>query len=203
MMSHASIDPYILLEDLLRRRADLDTQISAVLKTIELAFGGSNACSLDNAPVPAAQSASTDGDLFQEQPDKPSGSNQPSAVDPVDAPRIIGGAALVAELRQILVDAGRPMQRGEIYSELLKRGVLPSGAHPKNNLGTTLWANEHLFINLPGFGYWVRDTPYPPLRYIPTDEVDCAHIEQLRNRRNGSKTPSNPAQNGSSKEDER
>ena len=36
-------------------------------------------------------------------------------------------------------------------------------------MGTIMWRLREHFVNLPGFGYWLRDHPYPLADYDPND----------------------------------
>jgi len=72
---------------------------------------------------------------------------------------ILSPDAIASEVRQLLLDAKRPMTRGQIVRELETRGIPLSGKDKNKNLGTILWRHKHQFVQLPKLGYWLRDLP--------------------------------------------
>ena len=74
--------------------------------------------------------------------------------------------ARIAELSaQIIAEQGRPMTRSELVDSLETRGIKLVAKDPSKNVGTILWRHEDTFVNLPGWGYWLRDQPFPPAGY--------------------------------------
>ena len=66
----------------------------------------------------------------------------------------------IAEIaRQIILERGSPMKRGELVRELEARGIRIEAVDKAKNLGTILWRHRKIFENLPGEGYWVRAEP--------------------------------------------
>lgn len=74
---------------------------------------------------------------------------------------------LVNIVRKELEDIGRPMRRGELVECLTNKGITLAGSDKNKNLGTILWRAPDVFVQLKTFGYWLKDTPYPPANYIP------------------------------------
>lgn len=69
---------------------------------------------------------------------------------------------------ETLRGAGRPLSRGRLLKTLDNRGVRVGGeADRAKNLGTIMWRLKDHFVNLAGFGYWPKDTPYAPAGYVP------------------------------------
>lgn len=68
----------------------------------------------------------------------------------------------------------RPLPRSEIVAmiDLDGRFNLPEADKPRY-VGTLLWRNNDRFRNLPGHGYWVRDTPYQPANYDPATDTEA------------------------------
>jgi hypothetical protein len=70
-------------------------------------------------------------------------------------------AEIAHAARDVLLERGRPMKRGELVRELAQRGVPLAGKDKNKNLGTVLWRNENIFVSLAKLGYWVRGVPIP------------------------------------------
>lgn len=95
-------------------------------------------------------------------------------------------AEVLAIVDEIIREAAKPQTRGELMQALLQRGVVFAGKNPANTLGTTLSRPPYskTFINLPGFGYWLRKLPYPPAKHVadgedrepPGEASDAHHI---------------------------
>jgi hypothetical protein len=69
-------------------------------------------------------------------------------------------------MERVLRDVGKPLSRPELVEELEKREVvIPSDDKPRY-LGTILWRHRDRFINLPGFGYWLKDLAFAPASYF-------------------------------------
>jgi hypothetical protein len=59
--------------------------------------------------------------------------------------------------RVALLEKGRPMKRGELVTELERRGIPLAGTDKNKNLGTILWRHPNDFVRLEKLGYWLRD----------------------------------------------
>lgn len=68
-------------------------------------------------------------------------------------------AEIAKVARQILLERGGPMTRGELVREFEARGIELAAADRAKNLGTILWRHRDIFENLPGEGYWVKGEP--------------------------------------------
>jgi hypothetical protein len=75
---------------------------------------------------------------------------------------------LAAMAEEIIRDQRRPMTRSELASAIEARGIPLKGVDRTKNLGTILWRNRDKFANIPGWGYWIRELPYPEAGYTPT-----------------------------------
>jgi hypothetical protein len=83
---------------------------------------------------------------------------------PRSAPRernIIPPAEIAAFARETLLAEGRPMKRGALVKAIETRGLSLTGRDKGKNLGTILWRNAQMFVNLDKRGYWVRGEPLP------------------------------------------
>lgn len=71
-------------------------------------------------------------------------------------------------IEAIIREAGRPLTRGNLLRKLDQRGTPVGGeADRAKNMGTIMWRLKEHFVNLPGYGYWLKNEPYPPLKYLP------------------------------------
>lgn len=82
---------------------------------------------------------------------------------------IISPSDIAASARQILLEANRPMKRGELVAELERRGVPLAGKDKNKNLGTILWRHPDQFVGLEKLGYWLKGVPLPGV-YAPEDD---------------------------------
>lgn len=81
-------------------------------------------------------------------------------------------AEVSREVLAVLVAAERPLKRGALLSALSKRGVKVGGTDKSKVLGTILWRAKDQFVSLSGWGYWIKDRPYPPALYDPLKVTD-------------------------------
>ena len=70
--------------------------------------------------------------------------------------------------REILLERGRPLTRGELLGEFSARGVPIRGADPTKNIGTLMWRMADDFVNIEGHGYWLRDVACERAGYKPS-----------------------------------
>jgi hypothetical protein len=75
---------------------------------------------------------------------------------------------IASAVRDVLLDAKRPMRRGEIVTALEARGVPLGGKDKNKNVGTIIWRHPQQFISLERLGYWLRDVPLPGV-YSPDE----------------------------------
>ena len=66
-------------------------------------------------------------------------------------PAKVASAAL-----SLITRVNRPMTRGEIAERLIKNGMALPLTDPAKYVGTILWRNEKIFVNIEGEGYWIR-----------------------------------------------
>jgi len=64
--------------------------------------------------------------------------------------------------REIILEHGQPMTRGQLVKEFDRRGLPLGGEDRSRNLGTIMWRLKDQFVNLRGRGYWPKDEPFPP-----------------------------------------
>ena len=65
-------------------------------------------------------------------------------------------AQVVSTVEEILSGSAMPMTRGQIMKALEERSVNIAGVNPANTLGTTLSRNKDIFVNIEGYGYWLK-----------------------------------------------
>lgn len=102
---------------------------------------------------------------------------------PPSAPQSVGKGLSREELRPhieaLIREAGRPLTRGNLLRKLDQRGTPVGGkADRAKNMGTIMWRLKDHFVNLPGYGYWLKEVPYPALQYDP-ESRDDDHPETL------------------------
>lgn len=68
---------------------------------------------------------------------------------------------------KLLLEHGKPMTRSKLLRRFQEIGHPVPGEHPTKNIGTKLWRASDVIINIPGAGYWVKDTPCPAVGYDP------------------------------------
>lgn len=71
-------------------------------------------------------------------------------------------------VRQVLLDHGRPMQRGRIIAKMRGAGLRIGGRNELKNFGTKIWKARDKFVNLKSEGYWPSDVPNAAVGYIPS-----------------------------------
>jgi hypothetical protein len=129
-----------MLASLLRRREKLQSDLAELEKAIKFIEQAKQELSPDLFSMLVARQSG-----LPEAPQRTRG---------VLPPRDIALAA-----RDVLLTRGKPMKRGEIVEELVRRGIPISGKDPNKNLGTILWRHPEMFVTLDNLGYWVKDTP--------------------------------------------
>jgi hypothetical protein len=68
---------------------------------------------------------------------------------------------IVALVERLIREVGKPMSRGEIVAALEARDVdLPAEDKPRY-VGTIMWRNKSKFLNINGYGYWLRGEAIP------------------------------------------
>ena len=68
----------------------------------------------------------------------------------------------------IIAERGHPVQRGELFDEATKRGVVIIGKNPLNAFGTRLSRSSRI-KNVAGKGYWLTDRPLPDEQTTSSD----------------------------------
>lgn len=66
---------------------------------------------------------------------------------------------------EIILNAGRPVPRKELFDELANQDIHIHGKDPEMVLSTMMWRMPQDFIRLHGHGYWLRELPYEPANY--------------------------------------
>ena len=61
---------------------------------------------------------------------------------------------------QILLDAGRPLQRSELLEKLIADGLRIEAKNPSRFVARILWENK-TFTHVPKIGYWIQGEPLP------------------------------------------
>lgn len=143
------------LDAAIERRAKLLEEIEKINNLIELWTWWQDASALTSPSAP------TSTDSSAESPSPPESGTE-GGRETYASP-----AETVRECLSILVASERPMRRGALLAALIRRGVKVGGANKSKVLGTTLWRAKEQFVSLPGWGYWIKDRPYPPALYDP------------------------------------
>ena len=83
-----------------------------------------------------------------------------SAPLPVGDTQVAPSPSDVAEsARELLLEVKRPMKRGQLVRALEAKGMTLVGKDKNKNLGTIVWRNPRMFVNVEGLGYWVKGVP--------------------------------------------
>lgn len=90
------------------------------------------------------------------------------ATDAADEPTASSIREFEEAARAVLRDADRPQQRGEMLAALDRGGIVVGGKDPANTLASRL-TRMHDIVNLRGYGYWLKDRPYPQAGYVVSD----------------------------------
>lgn len=69
--------------------------------------------------------------------------------------------------RNIIIQHGKPMTRGQLVTAFDEIGSPIGGQNPSKNMGTVMWRLRDVFVNIEGYGYWPTDTPNPRYSYTP------------------------------------
>lgn len=69
-------------------------------------------------------------------------------------------ARLMEETKRLILEARRPLKRGELVRLLERDGLPVEGTDKAKVLGTNLWRSGQ-FEHIEGEGYWPRDLPRP------------------------------------------
>jgi hypothetical protein len=70
-----------------------------------------------------------------------------------------------ADVRQVLIENGRPMKRGLLIEKLHIHGFRVGGSNEYRNFGTKIFKARDHFVNIPGEGYWPADIACPAVEY--------------------------------------
>lgn len=72
-------------------------------------------------------------------------------------------ARLIDEAKRLILEARRPLKRGELVRLLERDGLPVEGTDKAKVLGTNLWRSGQ-FEQIEGQGYWPKDIPRPQPR---------------------------------------
>jgi hypothetical protein len=68
--------------------------------------------------------------------------------------------AKIAEVaRNVIVAAGHPVQRGDLVRRIEESGLTIHSDDKGKYIGTVMWRNDDIFVNIEGHGYWVKSEP--------------------------------------------
>lgn len=70
-------------------------------------------------------------------------------------------ARVIEEARRLILEARKPLKRGELVRLLERDGLPIEGTDKAKVLGTNLWRSGQ-FEQIEGQGYWPKDLPRPP-----------------------------------------
>jgi hypothetical protein len=93
--------------------------------------------------------------------------NQPPSTPPTTS-KGLSREQLRPHIEAVIREAGKPLTRGNLLKKLDQRGTPVGGeADRAKNMGTIMWRLKDQFINLPGYGYWIKGEPCPAAGYDP------------------------------------
>lgn len=169
-MVEAAVDRVI--SNALRRRAELRTQLKEIDKFLELYE------EFKVPPDPAQPTfhihPSHSGLQEQEESNPEQVGEAASAADyapeEVEEGTSLTRFELMPHIRATILEAQRPLTRGQLLQKLDQKSLRVGGKSDRSkNMGTIMWRLREHFVNLQGFGYWVREEPFPPAGYNPDD----------------------------------
>jgi hypothetical protein len=82
-------------------------------------------------------------------------------------PRKSAKEALLCAVRELLDRADAPIATNEMIRFLREADVKLGPSDDKQFLYASLWETKDEFVNLDGFGWWLRSKPYEPAYYSP------------------------------------
>lgn len=129
-----------LLQKALQRREALRSELAAVETFI-------NAYSTIVARGPRTADQNESDDLF-------------APVKVTRAQRAQAVSAMMDDAERLILEAGRPLPRSELLSQIETAGHTVEGRDKSKVLGTNLWRSRR-FHNIHGAGYWPKSTPIP------------------------------------------
>jgi hypothetical protein len=77
----------------------------------------------------------------------------------------VSQAQFEVDARTLLIENGRPMQRGQFIKSFHAHGLRVGGSDEAKNFGTKIWKARAKFINISSEGYWPRDIDCPAVGY--------------------------------------
>ena len=89
--------------------------------------------------------------------------SSPSRARPSNPPREKVAEAALKAIRE----AGRPLQRTELFEAVAKQGLVITGKDPEVVFSTMMWREQWRIAKLPKLGYWDVHMPYEPEGYDP------------------------------------
>lgn len=94
---------------------------------------------------------------------RPASGMSPARKRPGNPPRDqVADAALKA-----INEAGRPMQRTELFKAVAAQGLIIEGQDPEVVFSTMLWREQDRVVRLKKLGYWDAQKAYEPAGYYP------------------------------------
>jgi hypothetical protein len=70
-------------------------------------------------------------------------------------------------IREILLEAGRPLDQPAILDRVHAKGRHVGGKDELSNTKTKLWRAKDVITKIPGAGFWPADVPCPAVNYTP------------------------------------
>ncbi|MGD0634933.1 MAG: hypothetical protein ABSA13_11750 [Beijerinckiaceae bacterium] len=91
-----------------------------------------------------------------------------------------GATAKITEAaEQVILAAQRPRPRADLLKEIEARGIVIGGKDPAATLSSALWRERDRFVNIKGFGYWLKHLKYDPAFYDPELEELMGTTEEI------------------------
>lgn len=90
----------------------------------------------------------------------------------------LGREELRPHIEAVIREAGKPLTRGVLLRKLDQRGTPVGGqADRAKNMGTIMWRLKDHFVNLPGYGYWIKGEACPEADYDPELTEQDSHFD--------------------------
>lgn len=158
-----------VISNALKRRSALRSELAEIERFLQLynQFKGLDASQPEFL---------TNGEAFPEEREENrvgSEAERQVPAPPSEPIKGLGRAELAPHIEAVIREAGKPLTRGVLLRKLDARGTPVGGeADRAKNMGTIMWRLKDRFVNLPGYGYWLRNEAYDAAQYDPSHIPD-------------------------------
>lgn len=159
----------------LKRRAELRSELSEIERFLALY---ERYKSLDGQPMLDIAPSSPANE--QREVEVGAEAEPEVALSPSEPSKSLTRAELLPHIEAVIREAGKPLTRGVLLRKLDNRGTPVGGeADRSKNMGTIMWRLKDHFVNLSGYGYWLRSEPFEPAGYDPEDLNSPIAVEHI------------------------